>query len=151
MKFIYYFLILFFAILLFVEIFYNFKSYFINLRPLKIEGLENNNTKQDKKNKQNSYKPYNFDGPNGALILAQQNAGNIDYLKIRIDELNGIKGRVDQMQLDIDSMQTQIDSLVEQQQQLGNDLVGTNEVEVSGTEEMTTNEVENNIQEGEIM
>lgn len=154
MKFVYYFLILFFSVLLFVEIINSFNNYYLRKNiPLKIEGLENNNTKQNKqnKNKEESYKPYNFNSPNGALILSQQNAGNIDYLKIRVDELNEMKGRVDQIQLDMDSMQTQIDSLVEQQQQLGNDLVGTNEVEVSGTEEMTTDNIENDIQEGEMM
>ena len=95
-----------------------------------IEGLENESTTE--------YKPYNTNdpnNPNSALILAQQNAGNIEVIKGRIDGLDGVKGRVDTMQQNIDSMQTQIDALVQQQADYANDLAGSEPVTITGTEE----------------
>ncbi len=94
-----------------------------------IEGLENNT---------NEYKSYNTDdpnNPNSATILSQQNAGNIEVLKGRIDGLDGVKARVDTMQQNIDSMQVQIDGLVQQQADYAVDLAGNEPVEVTGTEE----------------
>jgi hypothetical protein len=95
-----------------------------------VEGLENESTTE--------YKPYNTNdpnNPNSALILAQQNAGNIEVIKGRIDGLDGVKGRVDTMQQNIDSMQTQIDALVQQQADYANDLAGSEPVTITGTEE----------------
>lgn len=93
------------------------------------------------------YKPYNVNDPNNALILAQQNSGNIEVLKGRIDGLDGIKQRVDNMQQEIDSMQTQIDGLVEQQAQYASELAGTTPPDVTGTEPETVENVENSIEE----
>ncbi len=97
-----------------------------------IEGLEN----------ANEYKDYDMNDPNNALILGQQNAGNISYLKIRVDELAGIKAKVDSLQQNVDSMQVQIDGLVQQQADYAQDLAGNKPVEVSGTEEVTTNDIQ---------
>jgi hypothetical protein len=103
-----------------------------------IEGLENNtNTTETKE-----YQPYNMNDPNNALILAQQNAGNIEVLKGRIDGLDGIKARVDTIQQNIDSMQVQIDALVQQQADYANDLAGDQPVEVTGTGEEDEDEEE---------
>jgi len=93
-----------------------------------IEGLENESTTE--------YKPYNTNdpnNPNSALILAQQNAGNIEVIKGRIDGLDGVKGRVDTMQQNIDSMQTQIDALVQQQADYANDLAGSEPITITLT------------------
>ncbi len=95
-----------------------------------IEGLENESTTE--------YRPYNTNdpnNPNSALILAQQNAGNIEVIKGRIDGLDGVKGRVDTMQQNIDSMQIQIDALVQQQADYATDLAGSEPVTITGTEE----------------
>ena len=91
------------------------------------------------------YKPYNLNDPNNALILAQQNAGNIDYLKGRVEELTGVKKKVDDMQQNIDSMQTQIDSLVQQQADAAQQLVGNTPPTITGTEAETTANVESSI------
>jgi hypothetical protein len=95
-----------------------------------VEGLENNTTTDE-------YKPYNTNDPNNALILSQQNAGNIEVLKGRLDGLDGVKNRVDTMQQNIDSMQVQIDALVQQQADYANDLAGSEPVTITGTEEAT--------------
>lgn len=91
-----------------------------------VEGMEDGTAKE--------YKPYNTDDPNNALILAQQNAGNIEVLNGRVTKLDGIKERVDTMQQNIDSMQTQIDALVQQQADYAKDVMGDKPPPVEGTE-----------------
>jgi len=100
-----------------------------------VEGLENESTTE--------YKPYNTNdpnNPNSALILAQQNAGNIEVIKGRIDGLDGQKGRLDTIQQNIDSMQTQIDALVQQQADYANDLAGSEPLTITGTDEAADEE-----------
>lgn len=106
-----------------------------------IEGLENKTEDGEKA----SYQPYNVSDPNNALILAQQNAGNIEVLKGRIDGFDGIKEKVDNMKINIDSMQVQMDSLVQQQADYAQEMAGSEPVEVTGTDELTIEEVEDDI------
>ena len=84
-----------------------------------------------------SYQPYNLNDPNSSLILSQQNAGNINFLKGRIDELSGIKKDVDDLKQNVSSMQTQIDGLVQQQADFGTQLAGPSPPTISGTEPVT--------------
>ena len=110
---------------------------YLELYPKKIiEGLESDTTTEPQ------YQPYNTSDPNNALILAQQNAGNIEVLRGRIDNLDGIKEKTDQMQEDMNSMQSQIDALVQQQADYAQEMVGTTPPEVSGTEGQTTADAE---------
>ncbi len=104
-----------------------------------VEGYEDS---KDSKDSNNDYKPYNMNDPNNALILAQQNAGNIEVLKGRIDKLDGIKQKVDTMQQSIDSMQVQIDGLVQQQADYATELAGSTPPEITGTDELTVEDVE---------
>ena len=67
------------------------------------EGLEN-------------YKEYDTNDPNNAMILAQQNAGNIAVLKENLDGLSGLKQIVTDMSGNITNLQTQVDGLVQAQQ-----------------------------------
>ena len=99
-----------------------------------VEGLENGEYK--------SYGTEDPNNPNSALILSQQNAGNIEVLKGRVDALDGVKARVDTMQQNIDSIQTQIDALVQQQADYATDLVGSKPPEVTGLEEATAEDEE---------
>ena len=62
-----------------------------------------------------TYQPYNSNDPNSALILSQQNSGNIEYLKGRVTDLEKSTTKIDEMSQNMGSMQTQIDSLVQQQ------------------------------------
>jgi Tfp pilus assembly protein PilO len=103
-----------------------------------IEGLETQNQTQE-------YKPYNTSDPNNALILAQQNAGNIEVLKGRVDKLDGVKERIDGMEQSMNSMQTQIDNLVQQQADYAQDMAGSEPVTITGTDEETTEDVEESI------
>ncbi len=91
-----------------------------------LEGLENNVSTP-------SYKPYNLNDPNNALILAQQNAGNIEVLKGRVDKLDGIKERVDKVQTTVDNIQSQINDLAQQQVEFAQEMVGTTPPTITGT------------------
>ncbi len=62
-----------------------------------------------------TYQPYNSNDPNSALILSQQNAGNIEYLKGRVIDLEKSTTKINEISQNMGSMQTQIDSLVQQQ------------------------------------
>jgi hypothetical protein len=84
-----------------------------------------------------SYEPYNLNDPNSALILSQQNAGNIDFLKGRVDELANVKKDVDDLKQNVSLMQTQIDGLVQQQADFGTQLAGSEPPSITGTEEVT--------------
>ena len=125
-------LILFFTILIAYQTFLAFSNG-NNL----IEGLENDTS--------NEYKDYGTNdptNPKSSLILSQQNAGNIEVLKGRVDGLNGVKARVDTLQQNIDSMQVQIDALVQQQADYATDLAGDEPAEISGLEEATAEDEE---------
>jgi hypothetical protein len=96
-----------------------------------VEGLENDKSTSE-------YKDYNTNdpnNPNSALILSQQNAGNIEVLRGRIDELDGVNPKIVTMQSNIDSIQTQIDALVQQQADFGTELTGDTPADVSGLDE----------------
>ena len=109
-----------------------------------IEGLETQDTSGSSTKE---YKPYNMNDPNNALILGQQNAGNIEVLKGRIEKFDGVKEQIDTMQQDINSMQTQIDGLVQQQAEYGQEIAGSTPVDVTGTDAETTENVEDSIEE----
>ena len=111
-----------------------------------IEGLENSDTPDNNTDNSNAeYKPYNTNDPNNALILAQQNAGNISVLKAQITKLDGTKETIDNMQQNMDNMQTQIDSLTQQQADYAQQISGgSTPPDITGTEPLTTSDVEDN-------
>ena len=70
------------------------------------------------------------------MILAQQNAGNIEYLKSRVEEVTNVKNDVNIMKQDIQTMQIQVDGLVQQQADMATELSGGGEpVSVDGLDE----------------
>lgn len=104
-------LIVFFIVLILYQIF---------LATNIIEGLEN------------EYKPYDTNNPNNALILAQQNAGNISYLKERLDNFDGVYKQVQDLSGNVQDLQTQLDGLLQAQQDYANQLTGGTAPEVTG-------------------
>lgn len=86
-----------------------------------IEGLEN------------QYQPYDTNNPNNALILAQQNAGNIAYLKGRLDQYDGIVQEVQDISGNVAALQTQVDGLVQAQQSYTNQMTGGTPPTITGT------------------
>lgn len=113
-------LILFFLLLIIYQIILAISG---NLR----EGLENTNTNNS------SYKEYDTKGPSGANILAEQNAGNIAYLKQRLDELMDLKGTVMDVCGNIVQLQQQVNGLVQQQSNAMTQIAGDKPVSISGT------------------
>ncbi len=94
-------------------------SYQIILANHIVEGLENN----DKK-----YKPY----PPNALILAQQNAGNIEYLNNKYNDLQNINTIVNDLSGNVASLQQQVNGLVTTQQQLVTQMTGGSPPDITG-------------------
>ena len=87
--------------------------------------MENTNTQQN-------YKQYDTQSPNNVMILAQQNAGNIEYLKQRIDTIQGIFEQVKGLSNDVKQLQTQMDGLLQTQQDYANQMTGGTAPEISG-------------------
>ena len=86
-----------------------------------VEGLKNN-----KNNKE--YKDY----PPNALILAQQNAGNIEYLKKKTDDLQNIQSVVNDLSGNVASLQQQVNGLVSAQQQMVTQMTGGSPPDITG-------------------
>ena len=82
------------------------------------EGLKNNKTSDNK------YQPYDMNNPANALILAQQNAGNIDYLKQRVDSVQGMYQQVQDLSGNVTVLQKQVNDLVTAQQQYATQMTG---------------------------
>lgn len=105
-------LIIFFIILILYQIFLN--------RTI-LEGLDN------------QYNDYNKNDPSNALILAQQNAGNISYIKERLDDYNDVYNKVETLTNNYDILEKQVNDLVAAQQDYANQLTGGIAPEISGT------------------
>ena len=88
-----------------------------------IEGMESTS----------EYAPYNTNDPANALILSQQNAGNINYLKQRIDELDGMKTTVTSLSQQVDELNQQVAGLVQQQADFGQQIAGSTPPTITGT------------------
>ena len=86
-----------------------------------IEGLKNKNSNKE-------YKDY----PPNALILAQQNAGNIEYLKKKTDDLQNINSIVSDLSGNVASLQQQVNGLVSAQQQMVTQMTGGSPPDVTG-------------------
>jgi len=85
------------------------------------------------------YKEYT----NDPMILAQQNAGNIEFLKSRVNDFENVKGDVDTMKQNIQTIQIQMDGLVQQQANMASELSGGGEpINVDGLNEEVDNEEE---------
>ena len=87
-----------------------------------VEGLKNKN----KTNKE--YKEY----PPNALILSQQNAGNIEYLKKKTDDLQNIQSVVNDLSGNVASLQQQVNGLVSAQQQMVTQMTGGSPPDITG-------------------
>ena len=111
-------LILFFIMLIFYQI---FLAYFGNSI---MEGYENKDNKE--------YQSYDTNNPDNALILAQQNAGNIIVLKGQMDEMLGINKQVQDLSGNVANLEQQVTDLVQAQKDYANQMTGGTEPEVSG-------------------
>ena len=84
-----------------------------------IEGLE-------------SYQPYDTNNPANALILAQQNAGNIEYIKQRLDSVQGLNQEVQDISGNVITLQDQLNQMLTTQQQYATQLTGGTPPDITG-------------------
>ena len=97
-----YVLIIFFIILIFYQIFLAHITSKMNF----IEGMESQ-----------TYQPYDLNNPNNTLILAQQNAGNIQVLKKQMDGVLHLNREVQDLSGNLATLTTQVSNMIEQQEQ----------------------------------
>ncbi len=88
-----------------------------------IEGLDNQSQ-------------YDESNENNSVILAQKNAGNIEYLKERISDIENVYQSMSQQINDlienVDSLQTQVNGLVLGQQNYLKEILGGEPPEITG-------------------
>ena len=87
-----------------------------------IEGLENSD----------NFKPYDMNNPNNALILAQQNAGNINFLKNRMNSMQGLNQQVQDLSGNVSSLQLQVNDLITAQKDYTSQMLGDTPPDISG-------------------
>lgn len=109
-------LILFFGILIIYQV---FLAHFT----IK-EGLEQQNQ---------SYKEYDLNNPNNALILSQQNAGNIEFLKSRIDDLIPLQKQVADISGNLITLSDKVNEIILQQTNFATQNLPSSPPEISGT------------------
>jgi hypothetical protein len=117
------FLIIIFIILIAYQIFLAHFSYST------IEGLEN-------------YKEYDTSDPNNVMILAQQNAGNIEVLKQQFDKISGLKQQVEDISGNMVNLTKQVDDLVQAQQDYLAQNLPAEPPEITGAEDEIDEEQE---------
>ena len=78
------------------------------------------------------YTDYDFNNPNNALILSQQNAGNIAFLKSQIDSLNPLQKQVSDISGNLISLSDQVNELVLQQTNYATQNLPSSPPEISG-------------------
>jgi len=92
-----------------------------------VEGFESNSS--------TAYKEYDPNNPNNTLILAQQNAGNIQYLKERLSDYDNIKQELLDLSGNYATLQKQVEDIAQAQADYATQLTGGSAPVISGTEE----------------
>jgi predicted PurR-regulated permease PerM len=102
-----------------------------------IEGLEN------------QYQSYDTNNPNNALILSQKNAGNIEYLKERLDSIqsDSLNEQLQDLSGNVQTIQTQVNGLVQAQQQYATQMTGGSPPQITGatSDDTSNNGTSNNL------
>jgi hypothetical protein len=118
-----YLLIAFFVLLIIYQIFLEYFNEKI------IEGMDN------------VYQEYDTHDPNNVMILAQQNAGNIQVLKQQLDSLLGLNEEVKDISGNVVLLQQQVNSLVEAQQNYATQMTPSSTPNITGVEESTSSNI----------
>jgi len=114
--------------------YFDVEPYSLNSNGILIEGLENNGATSATPVEI----PYSSSDINNFVKITQTNAGDINMLKGRADNLDEenvkIRRRLDNTEQSVETMQEQINGLVEQQLEYADTLVGSTPIKVSGLE-----------------
>ena len=92
----------------------------------------------------NKYQDYNTNDPNNVMILAQQNAGNIQVLKQQLDTLLSLDQEVKDISGNVVLLQQQVNDLVQAQQTYATQMTPASTPEISGattTTDVVTSDV----------
>jgi len=97
-----------------------------------IEGLEDNTSSSSSV----SYQTYDTNSPENVLILAQKNAGNIEYLRERIDgtQAKDVNKQIQDLTTAVQTLQDQVNGLISSQQSYTNQMTGGTPPVITGTE-----------------
>ena len=91
------------------------------------------------------YRQYDKKIADNTFLLAQQNAGNIEYMKQRIDDVQGMYQQIQDLSGNVQALQDQVNGLVQANQEYTSQMVGTEPPQISGAvEEPTTSSSETN-------
>jgi hypothetical protein len=88
------------------------------------------------------YRQYDKKIADNTFLLAQQNAGNIEYLRQRIDLIQGMHDQVVDLSGNVSALQTQVNGLVTAQQQYATQMTGGVAPEVTGATDDGTTQVD---------
>jgi hypothetical protein len=95
--------------------------------------LEGMTTEVDDQQSQTNYQPYDTNNPNNVMILAQQNAGNIQVLKQQIDSILGLNKQVQDLSGNVANLSEQVYNMIQAQQQLAQSSLPSSTPEITGT------------------
>jgi hypothetical protein len=79
------------------------------------------------------YRQYDKKIADNTFMLAQQNAGNIEYLKQRIDNVQGMYQQFQDLSGNVDTLQSQVNGLIQSQVDYANQITGGSAPEITGT------------------
>ena len=112
-------LIFFFILLIIYQLILAFSN---NTEDIYKEGLENND----------KFQPYDTNNPANALILAQQNAGNINFLNQRLGDVQNLQQKVQDLSSKYDNLQTQVNDLITAQQEYTSSMAPSEPPQITG-------------------
>lgn len=122
-------LIIFFIILIFYQVFLsNISEMFYKIKNNVIEGMDTTTPSDSQQ-----YQPYDTSNPNNVMILAQQNAGNIQVLKQQVDSVLGLNQEVQDISGNLATLTTQVSNLMEAQQQYVQTNLPSSPPQITGT------------------
>ena len=78
------------------------------------------------------YRQYDKKIADNTFLLAQQNAGNIEYLKGRIEDVQGMYKQVQDLSGNVQALQEQVNGLVTAQQQYATQMTGGVAPDITG-------------------
>lgn len=117
-------LIVLFTLLIIYQIFLGNTHYYL---------LEGMTTDIDNQQSNQQYQPYDTSNPNNVMILAQQNAGNIQVLKQQVDSILGLSKQVQDLSGNVANLSEQVYNMIQAQQQLAQSSLPSSTPEITGT------------------
>lgn len=114
-----YLLIIFFIIVIFYQITLSHTDYYL------VESMTTDIDNQQ-------YQEYDTNNPNNVMILAQQNAGNIQVLKQQFDSILGLNKQVQDLSGNVANLSEQVYNMIQEQQQLAQNSLPSSTPEITG-------------------